>query len=159
MSLSYQQQRRRGPYASKACNNCRQKHVKCSGKAPCKHCTLRNLECVFTNLDRKRGPKTDFTLPSVIPNVQDHESSTPQQHNYIGYINFISYDISNIHQINGSQESLPLTQTHIGNNNVMQHGHLISDLNQNSTSFDIYSHDQVSISSNMDYLNSEKFYN
>ncbi|CAG8474293.1 hypothetical protein C2G38_2317485 [Gigaspora rosea] len=53
-----QQRRQRSPYVTKACTNCRQKHAKCSGKAICKYCMLHNLECIFIDSGKKRGPRT-----------------------------------------------------------------------------------------------------
>ncbi|KAF0487831.1 hypothetical protein F8M41_022499 [Gigaspora margarita] len=55
MSLCEQRQKR-GPYVTKACTNCQQKRVKCTGKATCKNCTIRNLECNFIDSGKKRGP-------------------------------------------------------------------------------------------------------
>ncbi|CAG8500116.1 10042_t:CDS:1 [Cetraspora pellucida] len=57
MSLLCQRRHQRGPYVTKACTNCQQKHLKCSGKAVCKHCTLYNLKCIFIDSGKKRGPK------------------------------------------------------------------------------------------------------
>ncbi|RIB18429.1 hypothetical protein C2G38_2085698, partial [Gigaspora rosea] len=59
-SLSRQlRQQRRGFYVTRACTNCQQKHTKCSGRAICKRCMLRNLECTFIDSGKRRGPKTN----------------------------------------------------------------------------------------------------
>ncbi|CAG8711615.1 21374_t:CDS:2 [Cetraspora pellucida] len=72
------------------------KHAKCSGKATCERCKLRNLECTFIDSGKKRGPKmndkhpaqvyspngseNDFdgtsTLSSAIPNAMQGHAST-----------------------------------------------------------------------------------
>ncbi|CAG8804867.1 3459_t:CDS:1, partial [Dentiscutata erythropus] len=57
--MSFPRQQRRGFYVTKACTNCKQKHAKCSGRATCERCTLRNLECTFIESGKKRGPKTN----------------------------------------------------------------------------------------------------
>ncbi|CAG8742832.1 40087_t:CDS:2 [Gigaspora margarita] len=80
----------------RACANCQQKHVKCSGEATCERCKIRNLECTFVDSGKKRGPKTNdkysvqvfvsngsencfdetTLLSSMIPNpAQSHESN------------------------------------------------------------------------------------
>ncbi|CAG8747331.1 19406_t:CDS:1, partial [Racocetra persica] len=142
MSFPCQRQQRRGPYATKACANCQQRHIRCSGQAPCKHCTLRNIECVFINSGKKRGPKT---LSSITPNVKGHESNFSQHlDNYIPFY-FIPFDAF---QINVSEESVPLFNQV---NYVIQD--LTSDLYQNNT-FDLHNH--TTISSNLDYLHSER---
>ncbi|CAG8483774.1 4287_t:CDS:1 [Cetraspora pellucida] len=46
----------RGSYAAIACNNCKRRHAKCSGKVPCITCKEKNLDCWFKP-GRKRGPK------------------------------------------------------------------------------------------------------
>ncbi|RIB15979.1 hypothetical protein C2G38_2038951 [Gigaspora rosea] len=57
-----QQRRQRSPYVTKACTNCRQRHTKCSGETICKYCMLRNLECIFIDSGKKRGPRTKYRL-------------------------------------------------------------------------------------------------
>ncbi|CAG8856917.1 10147_t:CDS:1, partial [Gigaspora margarita] len=88
--------KQRGPYATKACTNCQQKHAKCSGEITCKRCTQHNLVCTFNDSGKKRGPKkndkypeqvyvlnglkNDFyetsMLSSVIPNPEQGQTST-----------------------------------------------------------------------------------
>ncbi|CAG8677992.1 9126_t:CDS:1 [Cetraspora pellucida] len=152
MSFPCQLQQRRGPYATKACANCRQKHIRCSGTAPCKHCTLRNIECVFINSGKKRGPKTPS---SITPNAKSHASSFPQQlDNYIPFY-FIPYSAF---QINVSEEPVQFFNQA---NYVVQD--LTSDLYQNNAPFihnatlDLHNHEIIS--SNLDYLHSDRFCN
>ncbi|KAF0532977.1 hypothetical protein F8M41_010832 [Gigaspora margarita] len=88
-----QQRQQRGFYVTRACTNCQKKHLKCSGRASCERCTLRNLECTFIDSGKKRGPKTDAklvnvsngsenyfdgtsVLPSIIPNPMQAYAST-----------------------------------------------------------------------------------
>ncbi|CAG8549756.1 61_t:CDS:1, partial [Scutellospora calospora] len=120
------QRRQRGPYATKACTNCKQKHIRCSGNAPCNHCKLHNLECIFINSGKRRGPKTKSTLSSV-SNVQDHVSVNTQQSNNNGDIifYFIPYFVL--------QEPVPLlNQVLLDTDHLVQNNLLISDLYQNN---------------------------
>lgn len=41
----------------RACNNCRNHHLKCSGESPCGHCFKKSIECIYT-APQKRGPKS-----------------------------------------------------------------------------------------------------
>ncbi|KAF0512245.1 Zn2-C6 fungal-type DNA-binding domain [Gigaspora margarita] len=71
MSFLHQErhQRRRqqrGPYTTKACTNCQQKHAKCSGEATCKRCTQHNLVCTFNDSGKKRGPKKNGKHPEQV---------------------------------------------------------------------------------------------
>ncbi|KAF0554878.1 dna-binding protein crea [Gigaspora margarita] len=96
-------QQRRGFYVTRACTNCQQKHTKCSGRAICKRCMLRNLECIFIDSGKRRGPKTNSkhlgqvyvfndpendldgtsTLSSVVHNtVQGHASTLSSSYGY-----------------------------------------------------------------------------
>ncbi|CAG8529856.1 20580_t:CDS:1 [Cetraspora pellucida] len=50
-------QRQRGPYVTRACTNCQQRHVKCTGSATCQYCSLHGLECIFISSNKRRGPK------------------------------------------------------------------------------------------------------
>ncbi|CAG8786874.1 9834_t:CDS:1, partial [Dentiscutata erythropus] len=62
------------------------------------------VECIFINSGKKRGPRTPS---SVISNVQDHASSSPQEHDNYGEFSFyfIPYDAL---QIDTSEELVPL---------------------------------------------------
>ncbi|RIB18320.1 hypothetical protein C2G38_2184918 [Gigaspora rosea] len=119
---SCKQQHQRGPYVTKACTNCQHKHVKCTGKATCKYCAQRSLECTFIDSGKKRGPRKErrlrtddrplernlilngseinfggiFTQFAVIPTI-NHTLTSPDKHNYIiSY--FDSYNgLQNIH--------------------------------------------------------------
>ncbi|CAG8784956.1 4047_t:CDS:1, partial [Cetraspora pellucida] len=44
-------------YTTIACINCRKKHKKCSEAVTCTNYAKHNLECIFTNSGKKRGPK------------------------------------------------------------------------------------------------------
>ncbi|CAG8573477.1 28271_t:CDS:2 [Dentiscutata erythropus] len=61
-----QQRKKRGPYTTKACTNCRQKHAKCTGKAFCERCTRLNLVCTFDDSGQKRGPKKNGKLSEEV---------------------------------------------------------------------------------------------
>jgi hypothetical protein len=37
-----------------ACENCRQKKVKCDGQWPCKYCDKRNLTCAFNAAEKRK---------------------------------------------------------------------------------------------------------
>lgn len=37
-----------------ACQNCRQKKVKCDGQCPCKYCSKRNLSCQFSAAEKRK---------------------------------------------------------------------------------------------------------
>ncbi|CAG8438508.1 185_t:CDS:1 [Scutellospora calospora] len=80
-----QRLRPRGPYTKKACTNCQQRHVKCSGKATCERCTLYKIECTFIE-SKKRGPKTDSRLlEQVIFNDSEigfNETTIPSSVNF-----------------------------------------------------------------------------
>ncbi|CAG8721976.1 17247_t:CDS:1, partial [Dentiscutata heterogama] len=60
--------KRRGPYATEACTNCRKKHVKCSEEATCTYCASNNLKCTYVKSVKKRGPKTTNRLANVFEN-------------------------------------------------------------------------------------------
>ncbi|RIB09586.1 hypothetical protein C2G38_2208529 [Gigaspora rosea] len=66
MSFLCQERQQRGPYATKACTNCRQKHAKCTGEAPCERCTRLNLVCIFNESGKKRGPKKNNKPPEEV---------------------------------------------------------------------------------------------
>ncbi|CAG8598098.1 12644_t:CDS:2 [Gigaspora rosea] len=52
-----------------------EKHAKCSGKATCERCALRNLECIFIDSGKKRGPKTDgkYSVQVYVPNGSEND--------------------------------------------------------------------------------------
>ncbi|CAG8783641.1 hypothetical protein C2G38_2227933 [Gigaspora rosea] len=61
-----QKRQQRGPYTTKACTNCQQKHAKCTGEVPCERCTRLNLVCTFSDSGKKRGPKKNAKLPEEV---------------------------------------------------------------------------------------------
>ncbi|KAF0512254.1 Cutinase transcription factor 1 alpha [Gigaspora margarita] len=66
MSFPCHERQQRGPYVTKACTNCQQKHAKCTGGAVCKRCTQRNLVCTFSDSGKKRGPKKNGQHPEQV---------------------------------------------------------------------------------------------
>ncbi|RIB02399.1 hypothetical protein C2G38_2227927 [Gigaspora rosea] len=60
-----QKRQQRGPYTTKACTNCRQKHAKCTGEVPCERCTRLNIVCTFSVSSKKRGPKKNVKLQEL----------------------------------------------------------------------------------------------
>lgn len=40
--------KRRAPYAARACDACRRRKGRCDGRKPCEHCLGRSLECIYT---------------------------------------------------------------------------------------------------------------
>lgn len=51
---------------TRACDNCRQKKVKCDGKQPCIHCTVYSYKCTYDqpNIRNKRN----LGIPQLLPN-------------------------------------------------------------------------------------------
>ncbi|CAG8674881.1 1440_t:CDS:2 [Ambispora leptoticha] len=43
-------------HVTTACQNCRNRKARCSGKPRCQRCMKNNLDCVFINPTKKRGP-------------------------------------------------------------------------------------------------------
>ncbi|CAG8696760.1 11880_t:CDS:1, partial [Dentiscutata heterogama] len=117
------------PYVAKACLNCQQKHVKCTGKATCKYCTIHELECNFIDSGKKRGPRkkrrlrTDnrpfeqncifngseinldgtFIQLAVIP-IISYALTSPDNHNDIALYSDTYNEFQNIHYF---QENAP----------------------------------------------------
>lgn len=52
---------------TRACDNCRQKKVKCDGKQPCIHCTVYSYKCTYDqpNIRNKRN----LGIPQLLPNA------------------------------------------------------------------------------------------
>ncbi|CAG8814079.1 35263_t:CDS:1, partial [Gigaspora margarita] len=69
-----QQRQQRGPYATKACTNCQEKHAKCSGRATCERCIQHNLLCTFIDSGKKRGPKKNGKHPEQVYVLFDSEN-------------------------------------------------------------------------------------
>ncbi|KAF0483903.1 nuclear protein [Gigaspora margarita] len=114
--------KQRRHYVTKACTNCRRKHGKCTGKATCKYCAEHNLECIFIDSGKKRGPRKErrqrtedrplernlilngseinfdrVFMQFAIRPTSSHTLTSPDNHNYIiSY--FDSYNgLQNIH--------------------------------------------------------------
>ncbi|KAI9168077.1 transcriptional regulatory protein [Paramyrothecium foliicola] len=72
-----------GPRTSTACRMCRDKKVKCSGTRPCDFCVKRGLECVFSQVPKRR-------LYSVT-HIRDLEEKVAQyEKNHGGFVRAIS---------------------------------------------------------------------
>ncbi|CAG8836666.1 25276_t:CDS:1 [Gigaspora margarita] len=83
--MSYSSRRQRGPYASKACTNCRKKHLKCSEGVNCVNCVSHNLQCIYDKSIRKRGPRTVNRSIYVFENNFDKTASIEQEHTSTEY--------------------------------------------------------------------------
>jgi hypothetical protein len=44
-------------YTTRACDFCKQRHLRCTGENPCFQCSKRNQQCAYTQKNVKRGPK------------------------------------------------------------------------------------------------------
>ncbi|CAG8502863.1 9225_t:CDS:1 [Gigaspora margarita] len=77
--MSYSSQRR-GPYATKACTNCRKKHLKCSEGVICANCASHNLQCIYVKSNKKRGPRTVNRSIYVLESNFDEAASIEQEH-------------------------------------------------------------------------------
>lgn len=53
-----------GSALSASCNFCKQRHIRCDGKAPCSQCTKRGLACQY-GIRAKTGPKPRVNSDSV----------------------------------------------------------------------------------------------
>ncbi|CAG8568186.1 24744_t:CDS:1 [Gigaspora margarita] len=78
--MSYSSRRRRGPYATKACTNCRKKHLKCSEGVTCTNCASHNLQCIYVKSINKRGPRTVNRSIYVFESNFDEAASIEQEH-------------------------------------------------------------------------------
>lgn len=69
--------RRRGPYAIRACDNCRRRKGKCDGRLPCRHCKMRKLTCIFSPLYRVDLDQdtSDLECPSTHNQVEGLQPS------------------------------------------------------------------------------------
>ncbi|CAG8685526.1 24_t:CDS:1 [Gigaspora margarita] len=75
-----QQRQQRGPYVTKACTNCRQKHAKCTGEVPCERCTRLNLVCTFSASGKKRGPKKNNKLLEEVYSLDNLRNDFDRTH-------------------------------------------------------------------------------
>ncbi|CAG8623846.1 23786_t:CDS:1 [Dentiscutata erythropus] len=77
----------RGHYATNACTNCRKKHTKCSEETTCTYCSSHNLECIYVNPIKKRGPKTANRSAKVL-NIEQKRSLALNEHQFSSSIPF-----------------------------------------------------------------------
>lgn len=82
-----EQKRRR---VTRACDNCRQKKVKCDGKQPCIHCTVYSYNCTYDKPNIRNKKNTGIPIPSYPQNnpalaaLTDGHSSNLQKSNITG---------------------------------------------------------------------------
>lgn len=58
------QKRRR---VTRACDNCRQKKVKCDGKQPCIHCTVYSYKCTYDQPNVRNKKHSGIPIPTALP--------------------------------------------------------------------------------------------
>ncbi|CAG8684569.1 9851_t:CDS:1 [Dentiscutata heterogama] len=140
---------KRGRYATNACTNCRKKHLKCSQGATCTNCALHNLECVYINPVKKRGPRTVNKSTYVFESNFGGAASIEQEHTLISTEH--QFDTSAFSDANGTpqptQSEFFLNQEYIeamSNNNT--------PINFSSNFFLPNNPSSSSIASNLDYL-------
>jgi hypothetical protein len=54
--------KKRTKYTTRACDYCKQRHLKCNGDVPCSQCSKRQINCTYTQKNVKRGPKPKKTV-------------------------------------------------------------------------------------------------
>ncbi|CAP93482.1 Pc16g08120 [Penicillium rubens Wisconsin 54-1255] len=47
----------RSSVSSKACDSCRERKVKCDSQEQCANCRISNIDCLYTRIAKKRGPR------------------------------------------------------------------------------------------------------
>ncbi|RMZ84305.1 hypothetical protein DV738_g506, partial [Chaetothyriales sp. CBS 135597] len=73
--------KRRAPYAPRACDACRKRKGRCDGLRPCEYCSSRSAECNYTYTvdDRQNNETTTATATTTVVGTrppQNHESSS-----------------------------------------------------------------------------------
>ncbi|KAF0507673.1 fungal specific transcription factor [Gigaspora margarita] len=124
--------RGRGPYATMACTNCRQRHAKCSEESTCAYCASHKLTCVYVKSVKKRGPKA--TNRTVFEQEHQFGISMPSYFEY-------------------GEEPQPIQSGAFLNQNIINFSDTFS-LPNNTISFSVTSSysPSSSIASNLDYL-------
>jgi hypothetical protein len=56
-SNNHVSKKKRTKYTTRACDYCKQRHLKCNGDVPCAQCSKRQINCAYTQKNVKRGPK------------------------------------------------------------------------------------------------------
>jgi hypothetical protein len=56
-SNNHVSKKKRTKYTTRACDYCKQRHLKCNGDIPCAQCSKRQINCAYTQKNVKRGPK------------------------------------------------------------------------------------------------------
>ncbi|ORX90894.1 hypothetical protein K493DRAFT_304519 [Basidiobolus meristosporus CBS 931.73] len=77
------------PRASRACDTCRKKKVKCDNEKPaCSNCVAYGYECTYLEKQKKRGPQPSYPkaledrlerLEAVLTNLAKRDSSLPSE--------------------------------------------------------------------------------
>lgn len=72
-----EQKRRR---VTRACDNCRQKKVKCDGKQPCIHCTVYSYNCTYDQPNIRNKKNSGIPIPAGNVNLLNYKSqfNTPR---------------------------------------------------------------------------------
>ncbi|ODV79413.1 uncharacterized protein CANTADRAFT_50927 [Suhomyces tanzawaensis NRRL Y-17324] len=63
-SSSYNSSSEKRKRVARACDNCRQKKVKCDGKQPCIHCTVYSYKCTYDQPNIRNKKVSGFPVPA-----------------------------------------------------------------------------------------------
>lgn len=66
-----EQKRRR---VTRACDNCRQKKVKCDGKQPCIHCTVYSYNCTYDQPNIRNKKNSGIPVPSANSSLSNYKA-------------------------------------------------------------------------------------
>ncbi|KAH7130832.1 hypothetical protein B0J11DRAFT_430362 [Dendryphion nanum] len=62
--------------ASRACDGCKRRKVKCDTEIPCANCSISQIECAYTIPQKKRGPRSSPKTLSPTPPISLGPAST-----------------------------------------------------------------------------------